>query len=80
MNVAKQAAQRVRIDPGAALAGDPRARSLARALASHRAVARKLTRPMADEALHRVWEWESQDRIAEGVRPPLRATAQRSAA
>ena len=65
MTAAQQAAQRMRIDPAAAPAGDPHGRSLARALAYPRAVARKLTRAMADEALHRVWEWESQDRIAE---------------
>jgi hypothetical protein len=60
---ARQAAGRMAIDVEAPAAGAAHDRSLARALAYHRAVARKLTRPMADTALHRVWEWESQGRI-----------------
>ena len=65
MTAAQQAADHMRIDLDVPPSGDPHDRSLARALAYHRAVARKLTRPMADEALHRVWEWQSQGRIAE---------------
>lgn len=62
MAAARQAAERMEIDVNAPAAG-VHDRSLARALAYHRAVARKLTRPMADTALHRVWEWEGQSRI-----------------
>jgi hypothetical protein len=62
MAAAREAAKCMEIDV-AGPAGDTHGRSLARALAYHRAVARKLTRPTADTALHRVWEWESQGRI-----------------
>lgn len=61
MTAARQAAERMRVDVDVP-ADDPHGRSLARALAYHQAVARKLNRPMADQALHRIWEWESQGR------------------
>lgn len=64
MVAARQAAQRMTVDAGG-VSADAHDRSQARALAYHRALARKLTRTMADEALHRVWEWQSQGRIAE---------------
>ncbi|MDO8185696.1 hypothetical protein Q5424_15535 [Conexibacter sp. JD483] len=62
MTAARQAAERMQIDVEEPAEG-AHERSRARALAYHRAVARKLTRAMADTALHRVWEWESQGRI-----------------
>jgi hypothetical protein len=62
MAAARRAADRMRVDVDFQV-DDPHGRSLARALAYHQAVARKLNRPMADKALHRVWEWESQGRI-----------------
>jgi hypothetical protein len=36
-----------------------------RSLAYHRAVARRLRRPMVDEARHRIWEWRADGRIHE---------------
>jgi excisionase family DNA binding protein len=57
----REAARRMRVDARAV--DDPHRRNQARALAYHRAVARKLTRAMADDALHRVWEWQSAGRI-----------------
>lgn len=64
MTAARNAAERMRIDVDAT-AGDPHDRSRARALAYHRAIARQLTRPMVNDALHRLWEWQSRDRIAD---------------
>jgi hypothetical protein len=34
-----------------------------RALAYHRAVSRRLTRPMIEEALHRVWKWREEGKL-----------------
>ena len=34
-----------------------------RALAYHREVARRLRRPMVDDARHRIWAWQQQGRI-----------------
>lgn len=62
MVAAREAAQRMAID--VPTSADPHERAQARALVYHRAVARKLTRAMADEALHRVWEWDAQRRLA----------------
>lgn len=50
--------------PGTLDAVDPHLRSELRSLAYHEAVARRLTRQMANDALHRVWVWREQDRIA----------------
>ena len=47
--------------PGETPGGHRRAER--RSLAYHRAVARRLRRPMLDEALHRVWQWRDQGRI-----------------
>lgn len=63
MVAARQAAERMSVD-APDRGADLHDRSSARALAYHRAIANKLTRAMADQALHRVWEWQSQDRIA----------------
>lgn len=83
MRQARADAERVEVD--AAQGSDVHDRSAARALAYHRTVARKLTRAMADDALHRVWEWEAAGRIDhryarawEGVlRQPLPAVRER---
>lgn len=42
---------------------DPHERSARRSLAYHRAVARRLTRPMVDQARRQVWTWRRQGRI-----------------
>jgi hypothetical protein len=42
---------------------DPHRRSQRRALAYHRALARRLRRPMIDDALHQVWRWRDSGRI-----------------
>lgn len=42
---------------------DPHRRSQRRALAYHRAVARRLRRSTADDALHQVWRWRDSGRI-----------------
>jgi hypothetical protein len=60
---ARRASQRMTIERPAAH-GDAHDRSRARALAYHRAIARKLTRAKVDEARHRLWAWQSQGRIA----------------
>jgi excisionase family DNA binding protein len=57
----RDAARRMRVDASAV--DDPHRRNQARALVYHRAVARKLTRAMAADALHRVWEWQKSGRI-----------------
>ncbi len=61
----RQAANRIAADPAInrSAAADPHERSAARSLAYHQSIANKLTRPMADDALHRVWEWRSRRRI-----------------
>ncbi|MGH2954017.1 MAG: hypothetical protein ACRDK9_08360 [Solirubrobacterales bacterium] len=40
--------------------GEGHGRADRRALAYHRAVAKRLDRPMIDEALHRVWKWRTE--------------------
>jgi hypothetical protein len=48
-------------DAGSALSGHRRAEL--RSLAYHRALARELGRPMADDALRQVWKWRAQGKI-----------------
>ena len=60
----REAARRLHVeDVGSAgkLSGHDRAR--ARGLAYHRAVARRLRRPMVDEARHVLYRWEAEGRI-----------------
>jgi hypothetical protein len=57
-----------RLDPDALVGDVPSGsdghdRAARRSLAYHRAVARRLRRAMADEALRRVWRWRDQGRI-----------------
>lgn len=59
-----------RLDPRALLDADtgdtePHERARLRSLVYHRAVARHLARPDADDALHRVWVWRADGRIDE---------------
>jgi len=49
------------VDP--APPGDPHRRAVRRSLAYHRAVARKLRRPMIDKARHQIWQWRHEGRI-----------------
>lgn len=56
------------LDPGGLVPADvatpdPHERASRRSLAYHRAIARRLRRSMADEALHRIWAWRDQGRI-----------------
>lgn len=43
--------------------GDAHDRAERRSLAYHRALARRLSRPMIDEALHLIWKWREQGKI-----------------
>jgi hypothetical protein len=59
-----------RLDPLALVAdvdenvpGDRHDRARRRALAYHRALARRLRRSMVDDARHRIWEWRADGRI-----------------
>jgi hypothetical protein len=52
-----------RLVPAPEEVDDPHNRSQRRALAYHRAIARRLRRSMVDEALHRVWAWRESGRI-----------------
>jgi hypothetical protein len=60
----RAAAERLRVDD---LAGKRRGhdRASARSLAYHRAIARRLRRPMVDEARHVLYRWRQQGRIDE---------------
>jgi hypothetical protein len=42
---------------------DPHRRAQRRALAYHRAVARRLRKPMVDDALHQLWKWRDAGHI-----------------
>ena len=57
------------LDPAALVPGEgtsePHARALRRSLAYHRALAGRLDRAMADEALRTVWAWRSEGKIHE---------------
>jgi hypothetical protein len=61
-------AQAQAIDPATLLAPGPASpdaheRANRRSLAYHRAVAKRLRRPMVDDALHLIWTWREQGRI-----------------
>ena len=59
----RQAAGRMRVD-GITVSGDePHARATARSLAYHRAVARRLRKPMVQEARHVLYRWRQQGQI-----------------
>lgn len=49
--------------PAAAPAADPHERASRRSLAYHRELARRLSQPMVDDALHTVWAWEQRGRL-----------------
>jgi predicted transcriptional regulator len=66
----KQRARAASIDPESVSeadegAADRHRRAQRRALAYHRAVARRLRRPMVDDALHQIWKWRRSGRIDE---------------
>lgn len=48
---------------GDGVGADGHARADRRALAYHRAVAKRLNRQMIDEALHRVWKWRAEGKL-----------------
>jgi hypothetical protein len=48
---------------GKLAASDPHARARARSLAYHRGVARKLRRPLVEEARHVLYRWRKEDKI-----------------
>jgi hypothetical protein len=51
------------VAPGSASGEDGHSRADRRALAYHRAVAKRLNRKMIDEALHRVWKWRAEGKL-----------------
>jgi len=57
----REAARRLRLSDASATEGDVRA--TARSLAYHRAVARRLRKPMVEEARHVLFRWRAQGRI-----------------
>ena len=68
--VAEGRDQASRLDPLGLIAdveddgqGDRHERARRRALAYHRALARRLRRSMVDDARHRIWEWSEDGRI-----------------
>ena len=57
-------AQRMNIgELGRPASDDPHDRARARSLAYHRAIARRLRRPMVEEARHVLYRWKAQRRI-----------------
>jgi hypothetical protein len=65
MSEGRRRAERMRPDALVPSHGDTTGhrRPELRSLAYHRAVAKRLRRPMVDEALHQVWKWRDQGRI-----------------
>jgi hypothetical protein len=62
----REQARRIRaadLGAGAAAGEDGHSRADRRALAYHRAVAKRLNRQMIDEALHRVWKWHAEGKL-----------------
>ena len=62
----RERADRVRADevaPECSSGEDGHSRADRRALAYHRAVAKRLNRKMIDEALHRVWKWRAEGKL-----------------
>lgn len=62
----RERAGRVRADevaPESSSREDGHSRADRRALAYHRAVAKRLNRKMIDEALHRVWKWQAEGKL-----------------
>jgi hypothetical protein len=63
---ARKRAGRIRVDD---VTGEPssrdggHSRADRRALAYHRAIAKRLDRAMLDEALHRVWKWRAEGKL-----------------
>ncbi|MDX6690534.1 MAG: hypothetical protein QOG15_1991 [Solirubrobacteraceae bacterium] len=62
----REAARRLRVDDVSGVGErEPHERARARSLAYHRAVARRLRKPMVDEARHVLFRWREQGRIDE---------------
>lgn len=59
----REAARRLRVDDNEEGPRDRHQRAAARNLAYHRAVARRLRKPMVDEARHVLFRWRDQGRI-----------------